>query len=50
MDWAPNAPAKVKMFQNRKTPMPVSQNPDLIALGPRLSWDRATPVDSSMVM
>lgn len=50
IDWAPSAPARVNMFQNRKTPMPVSQNPDLIAVGPRLSCDRATPVDSSMVM
>lgn len=50
IDCAPSAPTSVKKFQKIKTPTPVSQNPDCIASGPRLSWESATPVDSSIVM
>ena len=47
---APSAPAKVKIFQKIKTPIPVSQNPCRASFSPRCSCERATPVYSSIVI
>src|ERR1700677_429487 len=46
---APTAPTKVKMFQKRKTPIPVNQKPWRTARMPLGALVRATPGASSIV-